>query len=415
MPKKPKKTIDDSGRINFPPKVKKTVRERAGGRCSYLGCPVVTSGPGAGPDEVSRTGDVAHIYSASENGPRGRGGLNAQELASASNAIWLCNVRATEVDNHRGKKYPAELLLAYKQLHEARVAKERHSLYSPLGWVYELKMRKSKLFKRDSALHFAKMTLLIGENATGKSAICDWTEGIFREEGFRRWLNEPKRMELSYKIFNPNLITGGIFVKERVEYKIGDRDFAFNPLQVRVIRPRESPCRRSNEDDDLQHFATIFGLSQTAVRRLAEEVNRFEHAHARDLRFVEEDGRHFLHLDLEGTVPNLSFAGLSGREQETVLVEFAAAYARQSSAYAPTLLILDSFISILFQGWFEYFSHHFLDPENTFQTVLTLPTQRKLDLANIAWNGWEILKLSGRPPNVSIDHETIAEPSTKSP
>ena len=60
-------------RVNFTTQTKRLVSERAGFQCSYLTCNRRTLGPG-GSDEVSNSGVAAHVYSASEGGPRGQGG-----------------------------------------------------------------------------------------------------------------------------------------------------------------------------------------------------------------------------------------------------------------------------------------------------------------------------------------------------
>jgi hypothetical protein len=75
--------------------------------------------------------------------------------------------------------------------------------------------------------------------------------------------------------------------------------------------------------------------------------------------------------------------------------------ARVSGGFTPTFLILDDFISILFDGWFEYYSHHFLNASNQFQTLLSIPF-RTLDLDRLNWLGWEVIRLNGLPPSVTI-------------
>lgn len=395
-------------RINFSPTTKRLIADQAGNRCSFPACARLTVGPGVTAKETSRTGTASHIYSAASKGPRGQGGLSPKELRSASNGIWLCAQHGRQVDNNRGEKYPPELLLFYKQLHEARVAKEHEGLYAPLGWIFDLVLNESPIYQRGSRISFSKLTLLIGENGTGKTAICEWLEGLFNQKKLERWRDPCSPWYVQFRYFVPNETVVGLTLSadNNLQYKINGNKYAFNPLKFHVVAPVDDSRVRmgygEERDDDLQHLCRVFKLDADAIRVVAEKVSSFPHTHARNLRFVGEDGRNYLRLDLKGTHPGLTFASLSGREQETVLVEFATAIARESSAFTPTILILDSVVSIFFKGWFDYFSHHFLDPTNQFQTLMTIPTSSHLDMKQIEWNGWEVVHFEGRKPTVVI-------------
>jgi len=167
------------GRINFAARIKRIVAERAGFLCSYPNCDRLTLGPGAENDEISNSGTAAHIYSATVGGPRGQGILSEEELKHSDNAIWLCRNHGTLIDNNRGDRFPPQLLLSYKQMHEARIAHEQQGLYSPIGWIHEVRLDESPIFINRSSFMLAKLNLVIGDNATGKSALCEWISGIF--------------------------------------------------------------------------------------------------------------------------------------------------------------------------------------------------------------------------------------------
>ena len=394
-------------RIDFSPQTKHLVADRASNRCSYPTCNKVTIGPGASATEVSTSGSAAHIYSASAAGPRGQGGLTDDELKHPTNAIWLCAIHARLIDNNRGDKYPPELLLSYKQLQEARVAREQEGLYTPLGWLFSMKIDASPLFVSGAEFSLSKLTVLLGNNSTGKTATCEWIRGLFDSSKLDRWRNPDSRITYSLRYFCPDEMKIGISIDEqdKLRYSLNGASIPFNPINYHVIFPREEPRRYIQDEpgrDDLCHFSNVFSMDESVIEQIACEVNLFPHTKAKNLRFVSEDGYRHLRLDFDGTVPGLIFTLLSGREQETVLLEFATAIARVSGRHTPTLLVLDGFISIFFSGWFEYFSHHFLDPENQFQTLLTAP-RTNFNLDSLRWNGWEVVQLAGNPPRVRFE------------
>jgi len=74
-------------RIEFTSAAKEIIARRAGYRCSFPECDKSTVASGAKPNEVANTGVAAHIYSASEKGPRGQINLTADELKNPDNGI----------------------------------------------------------------------------------------------------------------------------------------------------------------------------------------------------------------------------------------------------------------------------------------------------------------------------------------
>jgi len=395
-------------RINFKASTKRIVAERAGLQCSYPSCNRRTLGPGAENDETSNSGTAAHIYSAAVGGPRGQGKLSKEELKHSDNAIWLCRDHGKLIDNNRGDRFPPQLLLSYKQMHEARIAHEHQGLYSPIGWIHKIRLDESPIFVNSSSFMLAKLNLVIGDNATGKSALCEWIGGVFDISYLSRWRNvrSPLKVDLTY--FTPQEIKVGweVLDNNRVLYKVNEKRAPANPFKINLISPRSERYRltKEEENDDLVYLSGILKVDTVVVESLVEEIHCYHHSKIRNIRFESEDSVRRMRLDVEGTHPGLSFSALSGSEQERVFIEFISALARYCGRYAPTVLVLDGFISIFFEGWFDYYSHHFLDTDNQFQTILTIPS-RDIDLSNVRWNGWQVLRTSGSPPECTIAQE----------
>src|SRR4051812_45490025 len=109
---------------------------RDGFRCSVPGCDQTTTGPGKGPSDVERIGVACHIFAAARNGPRGTGGLSATDRRSPMNGFWAWEHHGRQIDNYKGKNYPASTLLAWKSLPERRIANELKKVRISVGaWV----------------------------------------------------------------------------------------------------------------------------------------------------------------------------------------------------------------------------------------------------------------------------------------
>jgi hypothetical protein len=391
-------------REEFSAPTRRLIAEHAGHQCSFPTCNRRTVGPGPVSSKTSSSGYAAHIYSAASGGPRGQGGLTAAELSGPGNGIWLCGRHSKLADNNRGAKYSPETLLSYKALQESRVSLEHEGLYSPVGWLHELTIIQSPLFAPPQTIGLAKLNLFYGNNGTGKSAITEWINGFFDAEALRRWISENHApLELRLSFLSPKLqqlrltAQGG-----KLRYFIDGTQVAFIPIGLRVLRPERLDY---SECDDLRMVARALRMPPELVRNLADEVNAFPYTKVSSLRFeVDEDGDTVLLSDVEGTAPGLSLRALSSGESERVMLELVTAAARLSGRYSPTLLVLDEFPSIIFKEFFEYYSHHLLDPGNQFQTFMCIP-ERDLDLDGVRWNGWEVVRTEGSPPLVRISQE----------
>ncbi len=396
---------DQSERINFSSATRDLVADRAGNQCSFPTCNRRTIGPGAGQNEVSGDGIGAHIYSASPRGPRGQGGLSREELEQPENCIWLCSTHAKLVDNNRGVAFPPETLHSYKALQEARVRREVQGLYSPIGWVHELTLLENPTFKPSQKVRLSKLNLIYGANESGKSALAEWIAGIFDLRYLRRWWDRkgiPIHIQLSYLNPQLNLLDLRISSKSRFDLTISGTDVPFNPIPLRIITLRDA-CLRF--EDDLLCISNNLRISPLIVKKLVHEIHSFPHARVRNLCFKKnKDGKRTLYSDVDGTVPGLPLRSLSGRETERVFMEFATAAARVSGRYAPTMLVLDGCPLILFEGFFEFYSHHLLDPDNQFQTLMCIPS-RQLNLDKVRWNGWEVLRTSGTVGDIVVNQD----------
>jgi hypothetical protein len=85
-------------------------------------------------------------------------------------------------------------------------------------------------------------------------------------------------------------------------------------------------------------------------------------------------------------------------------MEFSILAADCLSARFPTMLILDSGAWSLDTGWLKMYGEALSSPAIGFQTVASIPTQN-LNLDEIRWAGWKVVRLEGKPPEVTINSD----------
>jgi hypothetical protein len=92
------------------------------GRCEFMGCnKLLYKSPVT--EELVNISEKAHIYSFSENGPRGWGPFkNEGNINDISNLMLVCSDCHKTIDQSQSSnRYPAELLIKWKKLHELRI------------------------------------------------------------------------------------------------------------------------------------------------------------------------------------------------------------------------------------------------------------------------------------------------------
>ncbi len=96
---------------------------RAGGRCQFSGCNQLLYKSSVTQESVNLA-QKAHIYSFSENGPRGWGLFkrNLSRLNDISNLMLMCHGCHKKIDQDTdGERYSAALLIGWKAEHEQRI------------------------------------------------------------------------------------------------------------------------------------------------------------------------------------------------------------------------------------------------------------------------------------------------------
>jgi hypothetical protein len=103
----------------YSPHTIKVLFGASGNQCASPGCTNPVIAPGTPVSDAAVVAQICHIYAASDNGPRGKPGLTEAERNSPDNLILMCGHHHPLVDK-QWETYPADLLKAWKQTHEAK-------------------------------------------------------------------------------------------------------------------------------------------------------------------------------------------------------------------------------------------------------------------------------------------------------
>lgn len=118
MTNAPSNAQGEGQRRGLPPATQAALWTVSNGQCYAPGCvmPVVLE---VRPGVYQKNSQVAHIYGVRPGAERYRSDMAAEERDSFANLLLLCLAHHEEVDGKGGaRRYPAEILLMWKQKHE---------------------------------------------------------------------------------------------------------------------------------------------------------------------------------------------------------------------------------------------------------------------------------------------------------
>ena len=282
-------------------------------------------------------------------------------------------------------------------------------LGSAYGWFESITIVNSPVFEHGATAKLGKMTLVVGDNATGKSALCEWIAGFADAGHVERWRRSsdpgwPIRVSLKY--YDPEERTLDMEIGDTGRVKFFEDSRCLLPLAhpLNIIYPdREVHADAVHELNDLQFLSLALHVDESVILDLCDVVQTDRHSAIGNIRFREDDeGIVRLHADVTGTAPGLAFRCLSGGEQERVILELAIAAASYYAKHMPTLLIIDGSVARFMDVWFKLYTSRFYDPSSLFQTIAVIPSGM-VDVGSLKWLGWEVVRTQGLCPRVTIE------------
>ena len=367
-------------RAEFPAAVKVTSAKRAAYRCGFPDCDRATTGPGASGGQSVTTGIAAHIYSATDDGPRGPGGFSFNERQGIDNAIWLCAEHASRIDKNNGVEFSASTLQAYKRMHEEKIRRERDGIGAKTGWIHSISLDQAPIFRTPAEIEFGKVTVLHGDNDSGKTALCDWLQGMSDPGTLCDWADPKRPGSLSFEVIYLDPLKQKLRVRvqsrDEVEYFVNGEPAPFDPNPIRFVRLRDLRLSRFSDRlppmTDLEFLSRTLSVNPALVRNMMPLVGTQRTSTVAGLRLdYRQDGSIRVWTDVHGTSPGLSLQDqLSNTERCRVLIEIAAVFARHSAKRVPTVLLLDWAAKSFDNRWMSRVVEFLSTEEIPFQTII---------------------------------------------
>lgn len=386
---------------------KNRIAARAGYRCSFPGCNKTLIGPGPLLDSITNIGDCAHIFSAEKNGPRGNGGLSENQITNQSNGIYLCKHHHKIIDTNNGIKYPARILMQYKAKHEHNISLEIGDNIYFSDWISSFSITKSDLFKKKLEIYLVKVTLLYGDNASGKTYCGELLYSSITGEPLERFYEKKHEVELRVDSFDQPISIS--IYKDQVKYVSQGLDSNFNTMKTEVVYLRKI---YKNRKDQVKSIAKCFGVSDYIIQRLLVKSN-FKHSpwisdiKVETRRYKPYLARNVFIKTIKNGVKSDYFVNLGmcgSAELELLLAEIGIILSRLLSKRSPTLYILESFnLNTLDDNYTEQIINELQNINNPFQSIIISPNKN----SKITWTGWEIARFYKICPNTVIQQDSL--------
>lgn len=376
-------------RENFRKKIRDLIAKRAGYFCSYPGCNTLLIGPSNDANKYTELGECAHIFSASKEGPRGRGHLKDEDLCKVENGIYLCKKHHKIIDSS-GEDYSSDVLLQYKNRHEFFISAKLGNLQYPLMWIEKINIVNSPVFKNLN-INLGKLTLLHGPNGSGKSMIMEILAAIFSKKIYQRW--DENKFLIKIKMDNPITKEVTIEIKNKIiSYYTNSNDLPFFPYDLDLIYIRSNDDKLKPEKDNINYIANFLNLSRDLIRTIIKTTG-VKHGLRTKKIFVTTIRRkpykiEKLLVDFDDKV-NWDFDICSYSEKSSIILDIILSYAINLSKFKPVLLLIDwlgfhQFDPILKEKYLKFIN------ENSyhFQTIIA-----SHDISNFEWDGWVAVEL----------------------
>jgi hypothetical protein len=402
----------------FDKSTRRKIAARSGYRCAFPGCGKVTIGPGAGRDDSSMTGSAAHIYSDSDAGPRGDGGLSEEARKTSLNGIWLCAHHSRVIDNNDGLRFPARLLESFRDEHEARIAAEHEGL--PIYRLSHLEIGENPMFLPNTAIPLSKVTLIVGNNGTGKSVIFRWIDqlGISSQPYDTPHKDRWSTIEYTATLFAPHKrVLRVVRTLDDLRFFLDGDEVLFNPISMEIInyeRLRRWPMLESflkskrdkagdlweAELDDVDLLAEYMDVNPLVIPRLLPQVGRFVPSPFSQLRIAEGNGNRRIIGDDLNSDRSISLHRASGSMLSRSVLEMQIAMANLTAKVMPTIFLINLGVLHFDLDNLKKYVDYFLSDKANFQVVLSTVNSAMAD--NGRELGWTILRLSGRAPHCQV-------------
>lgn len=314
--------------------------------------------------------------------------------------MWCCNYHGSLIDKHRGVDFPAEKLLAWKALAEARVKKQMDGYPSPLGWISSIEISKCRLYSMLPKLELGRWTIVYNKPATGMSFLLEMTAGVSSSAYATRWIESSSKDD-RFPLDSTAIVRYTTVDQLDQELQVSCVDGALrrhrdgvgllqNPHDLSLVFCcRGGPWERAYGEDDLQYLCRSIDVDKGTLIALLEYQSRVGKSlipgEYRFEVFTEEDddGNEIVRRH-EGGEPwirlvckladrdfSVGFGGLASSEIARLMLSLSIAKAREASKTSLTMLVLDISGSGLDAGNFQQLVK--LVSSDQYQVVMAFP------------------------------------------
>ena len=270
---------------------------------------------------------------------------------------------------------------------------------------------KTPLLCANESLYLNKVSVFLGNNGVGKTAVCEWLSGIEGIKYQKRWLalSESEPIILKLEIRTPekhNLIIK--LSNSILTYNFDGNNTPGSPYPFRIIlASRKKFPTEGLDDGDI--LAKHLNMDKATLQNYATRVGSSFYCSINKITFKKEDSNTNVYVDMENTEPNLRFDFLSGSEQGIVILELAVAVAHFLSSNLPVILIIERDNFSLDKTSASKYVDWIVSSNFQFQTIFVSCNRNN----DVDWSKCEVINFDNKPPNVKI-HNRSNKKSKKS-
>jgi hypothetical protein len=325
-------------------------------------------------------GEIGHIRSGSERGPRYDPQFSAENLSHPNNGIFLCRHHHKIIDSC-DSEYSVSELVRMKDRHEYQVGSKLLGLSVTSAWIESIQIDQFRRFQPNMKLDFGRINHIFGNNGVGKSVSLQLLSSALTAIPNRRFEGFEINLHVAYSRLDHRKQTASVRLHDTIIVR--EHPLMLFPEPFAVVHLSHEFVQGP---DDIESIRECFDFSSGLVERIVS-VSSFKGITTSNysIRISESDGSRELLVD-PGYGEVQAFATCSGSETARVVLDIGISAAVEMCRYRQVILIIDwpntGFLKESdLAPYMDYLHSH----RAHFQTFFVSPTQMK----GLSWTGWQ--------------------------
>lgn len=266
--------------------------------------------------------------------------------------------------------------------------------------ISKIELESTPFFKNGSSFTLEKVNYLYGPNSSGKSALSEWISTLEGDTNIQRWFELESTLPINFLINVKGSKISQVRItidKDGVNYNYESTKSFTSPVPFKFVFLKNERI----QDDEMTAISILakqLKITDSYLCKLVEQFNSNINFSIQGLKIQTGESKSRLLVKLNKSRSYQNYYGLSGSEQQKVLIELGINLCNHLCTKSPCLLIIEQSSFDIDTEYFDFIIGKLTSKFFKFQTLIISvekPHYRATD-------NYKSLVLTGKVPNVEV-------------